>query len=224
MYKNYVKKFTLIGCSILLIFGAGQVNGQNNNPGPKLGIKAGLNLSQLYVEQPNAEDENMKVGFNMGVFGKIPINGFLAVQPEVLYSNVGSKITYGGSGLENLLGIEPGEVRFNLNYIQVPIGLAANLGPLNVHAGPYFSYLLSANIKDLKPSDMSSTDVVGLDTDDFNRMDYGLMFGVGFDVQGVTIGARYNHGLREIGNSGIAGSLTENSKNGVGQIYIGIGL
>lgn len=224
MSKNYFKNLTLIGCSMLMMFGAGQVNGQNNNPGPKLGIKAGLNLSQLYVEQPNAEDENMKVGFNMGVFGKIPINSFLAVQPEVLYSNVGSKITYGGSGLENLLGIEPGEVRFNLNYIQVPIGLAANLGPLNVHAGPYFSYLLSANIKDLKPSDLSSTDVAGLDTDDFNRMDYGLMFGVGFDVQGVTIGARYNYGLREIGNSGIAGSLTENSKNGVGQIYIGIGL
>jgi len=224
MIKRYFTYLTIIGCSMMLMFGAGQVNGQNNNPGPKLGIKAGLNLSQLYVEQPNAEDENMKVGFNMGVFGKMPINDFLALQPEVLYSSVGSKITYGGSGLENLLGIEPGEVRFNLNYIQVPIGLAANLGPLNVHAGPYFSYLLSANIKDLKSSDLSSTDVTGLDTDDFNRMDYGLMVGIGFDVQGVTIGARYNHGLREIGKSGIAGSLTENSKNGVGQIYLGIGL
>jgi len=224
MFKKYFTYLTIIGCSMMLMFGAGQVNGQNNNPGPKLGIKAGLNLSQLYVEQPNAEDENMKVGFNMGVFGKMPINDFFALQPEVLYSNVGSKITYGGSGLENLLGIEPGEVRFNLNYIQVPIGLVANLGPLNLHAGPYFSYLLSANIKDLKSSDLSSTDVTGLDTDDFNRVDYGLMFGVGFDVQGVTIGARYNHGLREIGKSGIAGSLTENSKNGVGQIYLGIGL
>src|SRR5690554_2431292 len=224
MIKRHFTYLTIIGCSMMLMFGAGQVNGQNNNPGPKLGIKAGLNLSQLYVEQPNAEDENMKVGFNMGVFGKMPINDLLALQPEVLYSSVGSKITYGGSGLENLLGIEPGEVRFNLNYIQVPIGLAANLGPLNVHAGPYFSYLLSANIKDLKSSDLSSTDVTGLDTDDFNRMDYGLMVGIGFDVQDVTIGARYNHGLREIGKSGIAGSLTENSKNGVGQIYLGIGL
>lgn len=224
MKKNYLRKLSLIGCSMLLFFATSQVNAQSNNPGPKLGIKAGLNLSQLYVEQPNVEDENMKVGVNFGVFGKIPINNFLAVQPEVLYSNVGSKVTYGGSGLENLLGIEPGEVRFNLNYIQVPIGLAANLGPLNIHAGPYFSYLLSANIKDLEPADLNSTDIVDLGTEDFNRLDYGLMFGVGFDVQGVIVGLRYNHGLREIGNSGIAGSLTENSKNGVGQIYIGIGL
>jgi len=54
-------------------------------------------------------------------------------------------------------------------------------------------------------------------------MDYGVVVGVGFDVQQFTIGARYNHGLREVGNSGIAGNLTNNSKNSVGQIYIGIG-
>ena len=214
----------VIGFAVLVFAGAPLAHGQSNNPGPKIGIKGGLNLSQLYVDQPNAEDENMKLGLNFGIFGKIPINNFLAVQPEVLYTNVGSKITYGGSNLENALGIEPGEVRFNLNYVQVPIALAANVGPLNLHAGPYFSYLLSANVKDLETSDLNTTDIVELDTDDFNRLDYGVMFGVGFDVQGVTIGARYNHGLREIGNSGIAGSLTENSKNGVGQIYIGIGL
>lgn len=217
-------KILCLALAVLLIGGIPLAHAQSNNPGPKFGIKGGLNLSQLYVDQPNAEDESMKLGLNFGVFGKIPISNFLAVQPEVLYSNVGSKITYGGSNLENALGIEPGEVRFNLNYVQVPIALAANVGPLNIHAGPYFSYLLSANVKDLESSSLNTTDLVELDTDDFNRLDYGVMFGVGFDVQSFTIGARYNHGLREIGNSGIAGSLTENSKNGVAQIYIGIGL
>ena len=207
----------------LVLGGVPFAQGQSNNPGPKIGIKGGLNLSQLYVDQPNAEDENMKLGLNVGVFGKIPISNFLAVQPEVLYSNVGSKVTYGGSNLANTLGIEPGEVRFNLNYVQVPVALAVNVGPLNVHAGPYLSYLISANVKDLKSANLNPTNVVALETDDFNRVDYGLLFGVGFDVQGVTIGARYNYGLREIGNSGIAGNLTENSKNGVGQIYIGVG-
>ena len=208
---------------VLVLGGVPFAHGQSNNPGPKLGIKAGLNLSQLYVDQPNAEDENMKLGLNVGVFGKIPISSFLAVQPEVLYSNAGSKITYGGSNLENALGIEPGEVRFNLNYVQVPVALAVNVGPLNIHAGPYLSYLFSANVKDLESANLNTTDIVDLDTDDFNRVDYGVLLGVGFDVQGVTIGARYNYGLREVGNSGIAGRLTEDSKNGVGQIYIGIG-
>lgn len=225
MRVNYLfKNLAAFVGSILLLFGATQVNAQSNNPGPNFGIKGGLNLSQLYVDQPNVEDESMKAGINFGVFAKIPITNFVALQPEVLYSNAGSKITYGGSDLENILGIEPGEVRFNLNYVQVPIALAVNLGPLNVHAGPYFSYLLSAKVKDMKSSDLSSKDVGTLDTDDFNKFDYGVMFGVGFDVNKVTLGVRYNYGLREIGNTGIAGELTDNSKNGVGQIYIGIGL
>lgn len=214
--------------SILCVFGllalsTGQAMAQSNNPGPRFGIKGGLNASQFYVDQPNVEDENMKIGFNFGIFTKVPITSFLALQTEALYTNVGSKVTYGGSDLADLFGIESGEVRFNLNYIQVPVALAVNLGPLNIHAGPYVSYLLSANVRDWNMAEVSGTTVQELETSDFNRMDYGVVVGVGFDVQQFTIGARYNHGLREVGNSGIAGNLTENSKNSVGQLYIGIG-
>lgn len=218
-----LKKISVLSCAVLLLMGTWEVKAQNNNPGPKFGIKGGVNVSQFYVDQPNAEDENMKTGVHFGVFGKIPIANMLAIQPEVLYSNVGSKITYGGSGVEDCLGIEPGEVRFNLNYIQVPIALAVNVGPLNIHAGPYLSYLVSANIKDLKTSDLNSNNITDLETDDFNRVDYGLVGGVGFDVQNVTIGVRYNYGLREVGKSDFAGALTNDSKNSVGQIYIGFG-
>src|SRR5690554_2075661 len=221
--RKISNKILNLALVVLMLGGIPFAHGQSNNPGPKIGIKGGLNLSQLYVDQPNAEDENMKLGLNVGVFGKIPISNFLAVQPEVLYSNVGSKITYGGSNLEDFLGIEPGEVRFNLNYIQVPIALAVNVGPLNIHAGPYLSYLVSANIKDLKTSDLNSNNITDLETDDFNRVDYGLVGGVGFDVQNVTIGVRYNYGLREVGKSDFAGALTNDSKNSVGQIYIGFG-
>jgi len=206
-----------------LLFGAGQAMAQSDNPGPKFGIKGGLNASQLIVDHPNVEGENMKIGFNFGVFAKVPITRFLAVQPEVLYTSGGSKLSYGGSDLENVFGIEPGEVRFNLNYVQVPVALAVNIGPLNVHAGPYISYLLSANVTDLEYSDLEGTEVRELDTDDFNKIDYGIVAGVAFDVQNVTVGARYNYGLREVGNSGIAGNLTDNSKNSIGQIYIGFG-
>ncbi|MDQ3292723.1 MAG: PorT family protein [Bacteroidota bacterium] len=209
---------------VLLLMGAGQVKAQDTNPGPKFGIKGGINFAQLYVDQPNAEDENIKVGYHFGVFGKVPITDFLALQPEVLYTNVGAKVTYGGSDFENLLGIEPGEIRFNLNYIQVPVALTVNIGPLNVHAGPYISYLAGANIKDLKTSDLNPSDIKKLDREDFNDFDYGLVGGVGFDVQNFTIGARYNYGFREVGKSDLAGTLTNDSKNSVAQIYIGFGL
>ncbi|MEX2569357.1 MAG: porin family protein [Cyclobacteriaceae bacterium] len=225
MKKPYSAQIFTAAIMVMLTLFAGISisHAQSNNPGPKFGIKGGLNLSQLYVEQPNVEDENMKMGIHFGVFGKIPVNSFVAVQPEVLYTNMGSKISYGGSDFENLFGIESGEIRFNLNYIQVPLTLAVNLGPLNIHAGPYLSYLLSANVSDWESSDASPTEVRELDTEDFNRTDYGVVLGVGFDIKGVNVGARYNFGMREVGKEGLAGNLTDNSKNSVGQIYLGFG-
>lgn len=219
-----LKRVAGLGIAILLLLTTIQVKAQSDSPGPKIGVKAGLNFSQLYVDQPNAEDETIKLGYHFGLFGKIPVTDFLAVQPEVLYTNIGSKITYGGSDIADILGIEPGEVRFNLNYVQVPVALAINIGPLNVHAGPYLAYLLSANVKDMEKSDLSTKNIKDLETEDFNRVDYGVMGGVGFDIQNVTVGARYNHGLREVGNSGLAGSFTEDSKNSVVQIYLGFGI
>ncbi len=223
MKKSLLRQFAGAGLVAGLLFGTAQVQAQDDNPGPKFGVKGGVNLSQLYVDQPNAEDENMKVGFHVGLFGKVPVTDFLAFQPEVLYTNTGAKVTYGGSDLAALLGIQQGEVRFNLNYVQVPLTLVGNLGAFNIHAGPYVSYLVRANVKDLKSADLSTNNVTELNTDNFNRVDYGLVGGIGVDVKGVTIGARYNYGLREIGNSGLAGSLTNNSRNSVAQLYLGFG-
>jgi hypothetical protein len=50
-----------------------------------------------------------------------------------------------------------------------------------------------------------------------------LVGGIGIDVQQFTIGARYNYGLKEIGDSGLSGQLTKNSKNSVLAVYIGLG-
>lgn len=224
MKKNYyLKAFGAFVVTVLMAVGTPEVKAQGANPGPNFGIKGGLNLSQLFVDQPTVQDENMKIGYHLGFFAKMPLGDLLSLQPELLYTNTGSRITYGGSNLADLLGIDPGEVRFNLNYVQVPVALGINVGPLNVHAGPYLSYLVSANVTDLNTSDLNSTELIQLDADDFNRIDYGVLVGVGFDVGTVTIGARYNYGLREIGASGIAGNLTNNSRNSVGQIYIGFG-
>jgi hypothetical protein len=224
MKKNYfLKALGAFAVTVLMAVGTPEVKAQGANPGPNFGIKGGLNLSQLFVDQPNVQDENMKVGYHLGFFAKMPVSDIFSIQPELLYTNTGSKITYGGSDLANVLGIDPGEVRFNLNYVQLPVALGVNLGPLNLHAGPYVSYLVNANVTDLNTADLNATEVIQLDSDDFNRIDYGVLVGVGFDVGGVTIGARYNYGLREIGATGVAGNLTNNSRNSVGQIYVGFG-
>lgn len=222
--NNALKKLAGISFLAFLLMSTAPLMAQDDNPGPKFGVKGGVNLSQLYLDQPNVQDQNMKVGYHIGLFGKIPVTDFLAIQPEILYSNAGAKITYGGSDLANVLGIQEGEVRFNLNYVQVPIALVANLGPLDFHAGPYLSYLVGANVKNLQMADLNTNQLADLDTDSFMRLDYGLLGGIGVNINAITVGARYNYGLREVGSSGLAGTLTNNSKNGVFQVYVGFGL
>src|SRR5687767_15181394 len=179
----------------------------------KFGVRAGVNLSNLYVE--DVEDENMKVGLNLGLIAKIPLVRGLSLQPELLYSSKGSKITY-----NNLLG--QGEYRFNLNYVEMPLLAVINLAPnFNVHGGVYGSYLVSSNIREMD-DDGNINEIADLNEDAFNRFDYGLAGGIGVDVQHFTIGARYTYGLKEVGKSGgVPGIALKDSKNSVITLYLG---
>lgn len=184
---------------------------------PKFGIRAGVNLANLYVE--DIQDENMKVGLNAGFIAKIPLVKGLSIQPELLYSSKGAKVTY-----NNLL-LGRGEYRFNLNYVEVPLLAVINVAQkLNIHAGGYGSYLASVNVKDMDENG-TVTDVTQLEAEDFNRIDYGLVGGLGIDVDNFSIGARYNYGLREVGKSdeGGASRYLQNSKNSVITLYIALG-
>lgn len=180
----------------------------------KFGIKGGLNLTSLYVD--NVSSEHVKAGFNAGIFAKLPVTRGFSIQPELLYSVKGAKDTY------NNFTEGSGEYRFNLGYLELPVLAVINLAPnFNLHAGGYAAYLTSANVKDVN----SNGDIQGateLSPGDFNRWDFGLVGGLGFDISNFTLGARYNYGLSTIGKSGnLSGDLTKNSKNAGVSVYIG---
>ena len=193
-----------------------QQTSEESTLSPKLGIKAGVNLTNMYVQ--DVSDENMKVGLNLGFFAKLPLTRGFSIQPELLYSSKGAKETY-----NNFLQ-GSGEYRFNLNYIELPVLAVINVGKnFNFHVGPYLSYLTSVNIKNMDDKgNIEGTDE--LNAENFNRLDYGIIGGFGVDVQNFTIGARYGYGLREIGKSGsLSGELTKDSKNSAISLYIGFG-
>lgn len=183
----------------------------NDRPDATIGIKGGLNLTNLYVD--DVQDENMKAGFHLGLFAKLPVVKGLAIQPEILYSVKGSTINFGI--------LNNNQYRFNLNYVEMPLLAIINVTPhFNLHGGGYVSYLAQANIK--KESDGPNDQIADLDENDFNRMDYGLVGGLGIEAQNVSIGARYNYGLKEIGKSGnFSNLLLGNGKNSAISIYIG---
>ena len=188
----------------------------DSGPTAKFGIKGGLNLTNLYSSEANTD--HLKAGFNAGVFAKLPVTKGFSIQPEILYSLKGNKSTY-----DNVLQ-GSGEYRFNLGYVEVPVLAVVNLAPnFNLHLGGYAAYLVNANVKNVS----SNGDVQGvtdLNTSDFNKWDFGLAGGLGFDIQHFTLGARYNYGLSHIGKSGEAsGQLLGNAKNEGLSVYVGFG-
>ena len=214
--KCWVVLVAIALCSSVTVFAQEQQATDGYNLSPKIGVRGGVNLSNMFVE--DVSDENMKLGINLGIFAKLPLTKGFSLQPELNYSSKGAKEEY-----DNFLEGE-GEYRFNLNYVELPVLAVFNLGRnFNIHAGPYIAYLAQVNIKDMNDNG-TVTEIADLDQEDFHRLDYGLAGGIGVDLSKFTFGARYNYGLHEIGKSGsLSGELTKNSRNSAISLYIGLG-
>ena len=83
----------------------------------KFGVKGGVNFSNLYTS--NTVDENVLIGFNAGLFARLPITKTFAIQPELLYTTKGSELKYNNAFVN-------GTSTFRLNYIELPVLLVIN--------------------------------------------------------------------------------------------------
>lgn len=219
--KTFFKLTSLTAVALLL--GTASLQAQDRTQ-PLFGIKGGLNATTLQSGTDRIEEDNLRLGFNAGVFVRVPVNSFFSVQPELLYTTYGTKRSYTLSGTpDGTIFDREDEARMNLNYVQLPVLALFHITPwLNVQVGPYASYLLSASVE--SDLDGNSLDMVsGLDRDDFNAIDFGGSAGIGLDIDRFTIDARYNMGLREIGDEGVAGFLTRDARNSAFQLSLGIG-
>lgn len=186
--------------------------------GASFGIKAGVNFSNLYVEK--VSDEKVRVGFNVGIYANLPVGSkVFSIQPELAYTTRGNRTTYDNAVMGR------GEVKYNLNYLELPLMAVFTLGDyFNIHAGAYAAYLISSNITSDGDLGKYTHD---LDEGQFNRFDYGPVVGLGFttDLSGVGLGGgvRYNYGLRRIADTQPAKVLLGNSKNSALQIYLTLG-
>ena len=180
---------------------------------PRAGIKGGLNVSNLISDDIN--DKNARFGFHAGIYGQLFSSEAFAIQPEINFSTKGNKVT-------SEFGIIDQETKFNLSYIDVPILAVFKLGSaVEIQAGPYWAYLVGANID--TDGDLGD-DFVQVDRDNFDNWDYGLTGGVGFNLGNVQLGARYNYGLNNIAKSSGAKAFLGDAKNSVGQIYLAFNL
>jgi len=211
-----IHSIKVIAASVLLIsITHFSTNAQDSNP-VRFGIKAGLNFSTLYAK--DAEDTKMRTGFNVGLFTKLPISNYVAIQPELYYTSKGGEVTYGNTYVDGTAG-------FHLNYIELPLIFVGNITKVfNVHAGPYIAFLINGKVKN--ESNVSLFDFEdNLDTDDYNTFESGFAIGAGVDLKAFSCGARYYHGFSKVGKERtfLQTSYTfPDAKNGVINLYMSL--
>ena len=164
----------------------------------QFGVKGGMNVSSL-SDDATLSDQESKIGFNAGVFMNAPLAENFSIQPEVLYNDLGSKVTRSTEILGNTYSADYSR---NLGYISVPVMFQYNATPaFYLEAGPQFGFLVSAEDK-FKNSTNGSTDnatIVALDKDNFNTFDFGIGLGAGYYfTPNLGLTARYTAGLSDI--------------------------
>ena len=179
----------------------------------RAGIKGGLNVSNLYVDE--VSDENARFGFNLGFYGQILSSDVFAIQPELLFSTKGSEIEYGGSFFDQT-------VKYNLSYLDLPVLAVFKLGEsAEIHVGPYVGYLLGAKISHEGDLGNGADEI---DKDNLKPFDYGLSAGFGLNFGNFQFGARYNYGLAKLADSDIAQLVLGDAKNSLAQVYLSLNL
>ena len=149
-----------------------------------VGIKAGINYSNVYSESGDGYVADGKVGFAGGVFVSIPLSQLIGIQPELMYSQKGFKTE--GTFFD-------GEI--TSSYLDLPIHLQIKpTENISILAGPQFSYLLSTKYE---LNGFSTIDEEELD-DNNNRATLGLSAGVDFTVQNFLISARGSWDLSKV--------------------------
>ncbi len=167
------------------------------------GLKAGLNLANT-MSSEDGWDTDMMTGFHIGGYLDLAVSESFSVQPELLFSTQGAKMTESDNGVDY-------ESKFKLNYLNIPVLAKVKLGEVfNIHAGPQFGILMSSKIK---------VEDIELDMkDDTNSVDVGIAAGLGVDLpMGLNFAARYNLGISDIAKDNEGDKI----KNGVFQLSVG---
>jgi hypothetical protein len=184
--------------------------------GIELGVKAGLNLSDLYTTDASVSDLNY--GLNAGIYAKMNVTSGLAIQPEFYVSTKGASIRYNNALLS-------GTANFQLIYLELPVlGIIKLSNHLSLHLGPYVSCLVGAKVTNGANVTLFNFEQ-SIDVSKFNRIDAGLILGAGIEVRTVTVGLRYTYGFVKVGRSQTFLGTTykiPDTNNGVVSFYLAI--
>lgn len=201
------------------------VSAQDFSWGPRVSVSApSLKLKDISNISSGSEavqlltDTDSKLGYQFGAFARISLLGFYA-QPEVLFSNSKSEITFTDvlnedNELEDVIG----EVK--LNKIDIPVMIGKRFFKIvRVNAGPVFTLLLSEDVDQAGASD-TFTDI----KTNYKNSTIGAQVGVGLDLSILTVDLRYELGLQSLADNISVGNTDFNTDQRMNQFLVSLGL
>jgi len=168
------------------------------------GIKAGVNLSNVYDEKGEDFVAKNKFGLVTGAFLIIPIGKIVGLQPEVLYAQKGFKSsgTFLGSNYELTRKTE---------FIDVPILVAIKpIEYITLLFGPQFSFLLKQT-DTFTGGTITATQIEEFDNSNLRKNIFGLTGGTDINIDHFIVGLRLGWDVKN--NDGEGNSTTPRYKN-----------
>ena len=201
-----MKRILLITLGLFLVVG---VNAQ-----ARWGLKIGGNVSEMATTLGNnyLNVSKSRFGFHTGVVIEYAMAHSFGIQPELSYVFNGA--SYEGS---DILGKSVEKGHITMHQLQLPVNLKYWLGTENVKifitAGPYIGFGLLAESK--IDGIICTTNLYG-DNAILKRFDFGIVAGLGFEVNKFVINAGYQFGIANLSN-------VSNVKQHMGSLIFGIG-
>lgn len=196
-----MKSKSIIFCFVFLLFGSFVSN--HAAAQAAFGLKGGLNLANLKVDDPEASYDS-RTGYHAGVFVRGKFSK-VAIQPEVLLFTQGSDVN--SSTL--------GEFKDSFTYLSIPVMVKFYVvSGLNVHVGPQFGFLLDGERKGSFLGQSFNQDI----KDYYKSSDISVSLGGGWDFPfGLNVDVRYNIGVQDINDQADG----EEAKSRVFQVSLG---
>ena len=145
------------------------------------GVKAGINVATLGNYPYDGTD--WRIGWHAGLLSHIHVTPAFSLQPEIVYSSQGAK-------LSNYINNEE-DLNLKLNYVNIPILLQYNFNNgFRLQGGPQVGFLTGVADK------VGDNELNSVGTNDFNSIDFSIPLGVSYLAHsGLGADARYNIGI-----------------------------
>lgn len=214
-----MKKLIAIASAMLVFYSAsiaqnaGTTTDGDDREKIQLGIKAGINISNIYDSDDDEFEADPKVGFAGGVFIAVPIGKYFGLQPEVLISQKGFTAS------STFLGTD---YRFTRTTTSIDVPIYLQFKPskfITLLFGPQYSFLLKQNDK-FEAGGLSSENEEEFENDNIRKNIFGVTTGLDININRFVIGGRLAWDLQK--NKGDGSSETPRYKNAWGQVTVGI--